>query len=201
MAETYSSVGSSGSLIERIRATDKQAWEQFVELYGPLIHRWCVQCGLSNADAADQSQEVFALVLKSIHRYKRSAGGTFRGWLWTVTRNKVRDFLRKTPQDLLPTGGTEYNRQLNQVPDPVDVFDDLSVVDPTDETLASQLMNRALDSIRGEFADNTWTAFWRCVVDDQKTADVASELNMSTNNVRQAKSRVLRRLRLQLGEL
>jgi RNA polymerase sigma-70 factor, ECF subfamily len=201
MHDSVSTPGSSGSLIERIRATDRRAWEQFVDIYGPLIHRWCLQCGLTTADAADQTQEVFAQVLKSIHRYQRKPGATFRAWLWVVTRNRVRDFLRQQPEQLLPTGGTTFHRRMNEIADPIDVFDEESVVDPTGQSLASSLMRRALESIRSEFAENTWQAFWRSAVESQKTAVVAEELGMSTNSVRQAKSRVLRRLRLQMGEI
>ena len=55
--------------------------------------------------------------------------------------------------------------------------------------------------MRGEFEERTWRAFELTVIEDRDTADVAQELNMTSNNVRQAKSRVLRRLKEEMGEL
>jgi RNA polymerase sigma-70 factor (ECF subfamily) len=55
--------------------------------------------------------------------------------------------------------------------------------------------------VRGEFAERTWRAFELTVLEDRATADVARELHMTANNVRQAKSRVLRRLREEAGDL
>jgi RNA polymerase sigma-70 factor (ECF subfamily) len=63
------------------------------------------------------------------------------------------------------------------------------------------LFHQALGLIRDEFEQRTWQAFWRMAVDNRTSAEVAGELGMTTNAVRMAKSRVLRRLREELGEL
>ena len=53
------------------------------------------------------------------------------------------------------------------------------------------LHRRALELVRAQFEDRTWQAFWEVVIDD---------LGMTALAVRQAKSRILRRLKLELGE-
>jgi RNA polymerase sigma-70 factor (ECF subfamily) len=63
------------------------------------------------------------------------------------------------------------------------------------------LFARALDLIRGEFEERTWSAFWRTAVDGRAAKDVGADLGMSAGAVRVAKSRVLRRLRQELGDL
>ena len=63
------------------------------------------------------------------------------------------------------------------------------------------LYRRGLEMIQMEFAERTWKAFWRVIVDGCRPADVADELEMSVNSVYLAKSRVLRRLREELGDL
>ena len=63
------------------------------------------------------------------------------------------------------------------------------------------LFGRALELIRGEFEERTWQAFWLTAVEDRAAGDVALELGMSPGAVRVAKSRVLRRLREELGEI
>jgi hypothetical protein len=60
---------------------------------------------------------------------------------------------------------------------------------------------RALKQIQSGFQASTWLAFWRVVSDGQSPTVVAEELGMTAAAVRQAKSRVLRRLRQQLGDL
>jgi RNA polymerase sigma-70 factor (ECF subfamily) len=60
---------------------------------------------------------------------------------------------------------------------------------------------RALESIRGEFHENTWRAFWGVVVEGRAAADVGADLDMRPGTVRVSKSRVLLRLRKELGDL
>jgi len=200
---------SSGSLIEKIRASDRNAWDQFVEVYGPLIHNWCLKSGCSAFDAADLVQEVFAKVLGSIHRFQRTPDGSFRGWLWTITRNRIRDFFRQQNDEDLPVGGTDFQMKIGQVVDHIGTSDegaghleigDEATDDPTSPDQAVQLMQRALHAIRNDFETQTWQAFWKSTIDGEKTRDVAEDLNLSANSVRQAKSRVLRRLRQILSE-
>ena len=59
---------------------------------------------------------------------------------------------------------------------------------------------RALDSIKGEFHERTWQAFWKVVVEGRSTNDVAADLSMKPGTVRVSKSRVLLRLRHELGD-
>lgn len=63
------------------------------------------------------------------------------------------------------------------------------------------LVRRAAALVRSEFEDHTWQAFWRTTVDGQSSVAVAAELGMSAGAVRQAKYKVLRRLRHELGDL
>ncbi len=60
------------------------------------------------------------------------------------------------------------------------------------------VLARALELVRGEFEVTTWQAFWRTTVDGQNPADVGRELGLSAGAVRQAKYRVLRRLRQEM---
>jgi RNA polymerase sigma-70 factor (ECF subfamily) len=64
-----------------------------------------------------------------------------------------------------------------------------------------QLFRRALEQIRSEFNERTWQAFWRVAIDGLVPKEAAEELGMRPGTVRVAKSRVLHRLRQELGEL
>ena len=65
----------------------------------------------------------------------------------------------------------------------------------------SLLTRKALELIQPEFEDRTWRAFWRMAVDDRPAAEVAVELEMTPHAVRQAKYRVLHRLREEMDGL
>jgi RNA polymerase sigma-70 factor (ECF subfamily) len=143
-------------------------------------------------------QDVFAAVHSAIGRFERDRpDGTFRGWLWTITRNKIRDHARRTAGEAVASGGTDAYRRLAELPE--QWADDSA--DPHDRRELSALFRRGVELIRGEFEDRTWQAFWRTVIDERPTDEVAAELGVSSNAVRQYKSRVLRRLRQELGDL
>lgn len=138
-------------------------------------------------------QDVFRAVAGAIEDFRRDqAGGSFQGWLRTITRNKVRDFLRARPPQAI--GGTDAQVRMASVQDI-----DLDAPEPEHERTA--VIHRGLELVRAEFAVNTWQAFWQTTVDSQSPADVAARLNMSVAAVYKAKSRVLMRLREELKDL
>jgi RNA polymerase sigma-70 factor (ECF subfamily) len=188
---------TSPSLLVRVQGNEAGAWERLVELYAPLVYHWCSRCDLSPEDTADVFQEVFRSVAEHIGTFRRDrAGDTFRGWLRTITRNKVRDHFRRLRDQPRARGGTDAQLRLQAVPEP-----ELSDADPAEEGILHQQLRRALESIRGEFEERTWQAFWRVQMDGQATADVGAALGMNPAAVRKAKFRVLRRLREELGDL
>jgi len=195
--ERFSGSGSiSSTLLEAVRQRRPEAWTRFVSLYGPVVYRWCRRAGLSRQDAPDVVQEVFAAVGRGLEQFRREKpSDSFRAWLATVTRNKVRDHFRKQRHEpAAAAGGTDAQEQLMQVADPLQIEESAE----EDERIIS---SRALELIRLEFEPRTWDAFWLTAVEGRPPADVAAELDMSLMAVYQAKSRVLRRLRRELDEL
>lgn len=189
-------ISTSRSLIRRVQTRDSAAWQTLAELYGPIVFGWIRRAGLNDNDAADVSQNVFQTLLRSIDRFGyQTVGSTFRGWLRTVTINEVRQFWRANKRQPAGTGGTDHWRELEQTP-----FLEEQAVPAEDQVIFRELTQRAVDLLRAEFEERTWTAFWRVTIDEQPAADVAEELGMTANAVRQAKFRVLCRLRELLDE-
>ena len=184
------------SLLLRLRTQDGEAWQRLTVLFGPLVYSWCRREGLQPEDAADVQQEVFRAVARSIQQFQRARqGDTFRGWLWTITRNKLHDFWRQRQAQPAATGGTTAQRQMHEVAEAE------SVESACEAGLNGELLGRAIELIRVEFQERTWQAFWRVTVEEHNPADVAAQLGMSTGAVYIAKTRVLRRLREELGEV
>ena len=188
---------TSCSLIERVRSFDPAAWRRLCEVYGPIVYRWAKAKGLQATDAADVGQEVFRTVAQKIASFRRDRpGDTFRGWLWTITRNQVRLFHRKRQGRPVARGGTDAQRLLAEQPD---LFDE-SAAEPNDAEAKKSLVHRALELIRHDFQHQTWQAFLRLAMAGQSAVEIAEELGMTPAAVRQAKYRVLTRLHDELEQ-
>ncbi len=178
---------------------DEQAWQELVSLYAPLIGRWCHRYGLSEAGVADVTQEVFLVVMRVLPRYAAERG-SFRSWLWSITRNKIIDRRKSPAKRSMGIGGSSFLRQMAEVAESEAGGELPSIDEPRDAVGRQALVRRGLEQIQVEFQPSTWAAFWRTAVDGLSHEAVAEELAMSQAAVRQAKSRVLRRLREQLGD-
>lgn len=192
------STSTSRSLLDRIKRDEPQAWDRLVALYAPLVFHWCRSWGLREQDAADIFQEVFQAVAVHIGGFRKErAGDTFRGWLRTITRNKIHDHFRRRGREPEGVGGSEAQAELAELPAP-EAGNDSSLREESGER---GLVARALELVRPEFAERTWQAFWRTAIEGRSASEVAAELSMSAGAVRVAKSRVLQRLREELGDL
>jgi RNA polymerase sigma-70 factor (ECF subfamily) len=190
---------TSRTLLADARRDAPAAWRRLVELYAPLVAVWCRRWGVAEQDVVDVLQEVFGAVARNLAGFhKDRPEDTFRGWLRTIARNKVRDHFRRRAGQPAAAGGTEAVLRLAQLQDPAACSEEAEVAD---DAQFSAVLSRALDAIRGEFHEQTWRAFWSVTVLGQTTADVAAQLAMQPGAVRVCKSRVLARLRRELGDL
>lgn len=190
---------TSRSLLAEAQQDDPAAWVRLVTLYAPLVAAWCRRSRVAEQDVVDVLQEVFAAVARSLTDFrKEQPHHTFRGWLASIARNKVRDYYRRLADQPAAAGGSEAMLRLAQMPDPQTLDESEGAAD--DEAF-SQVLKRALQSIRDEFHEQTWQAFWRVVVEGRLASEVAAELGMQPGAVRVCKSRVLSRLRRELGDI
>jgi RNA polymerase sigma-70 factor (ECF subfamily) len=191
---------SSTSLLERVMARDGEAWSKLCRLYGPLVYRWAREAGLQDQDAADIGQEVFATVEARIATFRHDrSGDTFRGWLWTITRHKLGDHFRHRAARPAAAGGTDAYQRLQELPESSAEFESRSSASSGGAGAQAALLYRELEILRDEFESSTWQAFWRTVIDGQSSAQIAADLGLTPHAVRQAKYRVLQRLRSELG--
>lgn len=200
-----STSATSPSLLARVRDQSPDAWAELVDLYSPLVANWCRHRRLGHADSADVMQEVFLTVARGLHGFRCGTRreGTFRAWLWAITRTRIMDWYRSRGELPAVGGSSNLRRCLEQSNDQQQRMESQSGMDesePTSQLDLDHLLRRALKQIEAGVAHQTWQAFWRCIIDGQTTEAVAHELGLSCASVRQARSRVLRRLREQLGD-
>jgi RNA polymerase sigma-70 factor, ECF subfamily len=188
-----STFGTSSSLLERVRADELGAWEQLCEIYTPLVYSWARRAGLQESDAQDICQETFKSVATHIKRFRRDRPeDSFRGWLWVIHRNHIHQWSRDRFGHAAAEGGSEARARFERIPEPIDQDTSEPEQDPREE---AALIRRALRLIENDFAPSTWKAFWRFAIDGLSAKDIAEELGISELSVRQAKYRVLKRLK------
>ncbi len=177
------------SLLHHLRDhNDAEAWTTFCDTYGPLVFGYCKSRGLDGNDAADVAQEVLLRVTKAIKgfQYDRSRG-RFRDWLSRIVHNEIARWysrrrqmapLAELPEQAIEEDLAGWNQQFHQ-----------------------HILNVALARIQGRFKEDTWTAFERVWLKDEPVTDVASSMNRPLEFVYVSKSRVLKRLRLEIEQL
>jgi RNA polymerase sigma factor (sigma-70 family) len=193
------------SLLVRLRdARDGKAWGEFVDLYAPLVYRFGCKQGLQDADAADLTQETLRAVAGAVGRLDYDAArGSFRGWLFTIARNRLRDFLDKRRRQDQGSGNTAMLDWLDQQPERSGTVSDpaTTLAEWWDREYDRQLLLTAAQRIRGQFQEATWQAFWRTTVEGQSGKEAAQALNLSVAAVYLAKSRVMARLKEAVRQL
>lgn len=178
------------SLLLRLRdAGDVAAWDELLEIYGPLVYRLARGRGLQPADADDLVQEVFGAVARAIAKWlddpKR---GPFRAWLLRIARNSAINLLTRPKRR-----GAGFRS-----------LDDEDVAAPSDSEheeeafdfeYRREVFRWAAAQVQDAVAPKTWRAFWETAVEQRAVPAVAAELEMTEGSVYIARSRVLARLR------
>ena len=188
---------TSVSLLDRLKAArpDASDWQRLQGIYLPLIQRWVRRVPGLGDEADDLAQEVFMVVLRELPRFERRREGSFRAWLRNVTVNKARSFSKQ--RDRRPTVGLDLTDGfLDKMANP-----DSDLARQWDREHDEHVVQKILAAVQPDFNPPTWEAFQRFAMDGVPAARVAEELGMTENAVLLAKSRVVRRLREEAGDL
>lgn len=184
------------NLISHVRdPSNRAAWDQFEQLYRPVIFRIARAKGLQHADALDLVQQVLMSVSAAIGRYeKQSEGVRFRNWLSRVTRNAILKALSRAPRDRA-AGGSDAMIVLRDVPadDATDALIELEY--------RREVFVRAAARVRSGVEEETWLAFEATVLQNVSIEVAAKRFGMSTGSVYAARSRIMRRLRTAVKEV
>ena len=98
---------TSLTLLEQVRANHAEAWDRLVDLYAPLVRYWGRRSQLGDEDVAEVFQETFRAVATHIQSFRRDRkDDSFRGWLRTITTNKIRDHFRRLDGQAIAEGGS-----------------------------------------------------------------------------------------------
>jgi len=188
---------TSQTLLRRVAQPDfdQTAWNEFVDLYGPLVFRWCCAWGLQAADAEDVTQNVLLDLARQMTSFEYSPSGSFRGWLRTVTRRARCDHFSHSSR---PGGGSGDSRVLRLLLS-VEARDALAQQCAAD--CDRELFELAAAQVRLRVEPRTWESFRLTAVEGLSGAAAAQRLGLAVLAVFQNKSRVQRMLRDEIRRL
>lgn len=219
--QSSDSLPTRGSLLAAAICSEPEAWQQLVTLYEPRMLRWCRGQGLDQLATSDVIQDAWMSVARGLASFRSQPGaGAFRAWLHQIVRRRIADYRRRAMHTPPAVGGSTFAMRVAELPFDGDPQSDTSVSGasvsrtasasqldamgqrlPNEDNLlqgsrsSESALHQAMAALQRDIEAKTWQAFWLCVVDQRSTEDVANALAMTPANVRQCRSRVLRRLR------
>ena len=179
----------SSATLQQAREGAESAWAVIVRKYTPKVYRWCRHASVPQQDTIDLTQDVLTQVFISLPvlSRNRAKGESLSAWMFSVTRNRIRDYYRHQRRLPAAKGGSEDHLVQSAV-----------AAEPSSLSGSQQRIVRfyeILDAVQSDVDESTWQAFWRLAIDGDPVAFIAADLNMSEGAVRQAKYRVMQKLR------
>jgi RNA polymerase sigma-70 factor, ECF subfamily len=163
-------------LAARIRAGDKSACAECIELHAPAVYRLAFNMLGDAAEAEDVTQETFLNAFAAIDRFEwRSGLGT---WLHRIAYNQVLMRLRKRQPLFVPIDAPEDDEQVQT---PRQLFDWCCLPDKDFETAEAQAELRAAIL---EMPEKLREVFVLRELEGLSTENAAAVLDLSVSNVK-----------------
>jgi RNA polymerase sigma-70 factor (ECF subfamily) len=183
-------------LILRLQnADDVAAWDEFAELYRPIVFRVARKRELQAADAENLVQEVLLAVAQSVSKWiEREDRGSFRAWLLRIAHNEAVDMLTERATRTLGHDGEKGEQLL----DGLSVRNDISSL--IDREYEVAVFQRAAEHVQRSVSEQTWQAFWLTEVQGKSVQQAAETLKTREGNIYVSRSRVMARIKEFISE-
>jgi RNA polymerase sigma factor (sigma-70 family) len=167
---------TDGQLVARCRSGDPQAWNELVDRFSRYVYAISVQAfKLSEHDAEDVFQEVFARAYEHLHRLRDD--DAIRPWLAQLTRRLCIDRLRAGAQE-----------QPDDLVEPSDVDDSIARLDDA----------LALYEALAILPDSCQDILDRFFARDESYRTISEALDLPSGTIASRISRCLVKLRLEM---
>jgi len=176
-------------LMERIRAGDKSACAECIEIHSPGIYRLALRLMRDEADAEEVVQETFLSAFKGIDRFDGRSG--LRTWLFRIAYNAAMMRLRRGKPEEVSAEEAADPEEGAPVPQALFAWRDLP-----EEEMGKAEVREVLERAIRELPEKLRTVFVMRELEELSTGDAAAALDISEDVV---KTR-LHRARLALRE-
>lgn len=186
-------LATRSSLLSRLRNMgDDASWRTFFETYWRLIYNVARKNGLSDDQAQDVVQETVIAVARQIPEFRYNpAKGSFKQWLFLITRRRAADHLRRLyrARQASEEPSEEVAISAEEVPD-AGPPPDAELVARWEQEWRENIFHLALARVRQQTNPKHFQVFDCCVLQNLPAPEVARVLRMSAAQVYLAKHRV-----------
>jgi RNA polymerase sigma-70 factor (ECF subfamily) len=197
------------SLLSRLQDWgDQDSWKDFFDTYWRLIYTVALKSGLTEAEAQDVVQETVICVAKDIQKFKRDRNlGTFKSWLWNITRWRIADQLKKRPpaerlrSTAQPMPDLTERELAEDNPDEIAEPDSSGIAALWEQEWKSNLFDAAATRVKRRVKEEHYQIFDLYVLKEWPATKVARLLGVSLGQVYIAKHRVASMIRKELKAL
>ncbi len=186
-------VSTHASLLARLaQGGDSQAWNEFHDRYRELVWSFARRRGFQPADADDVVQEVLLAVNRGVSSFDYDpARGRFRGWLKTVA---LRAMWKRQHREDAVTGALDAEAAFEVA------ARDGAIDSEWELEWRRYHLRLAVARASSEFNARDLRAFELVSGEGRSAAEAGTALGMSPDQVYQAKSRILKRLKSLIAE-
>lgn len=193
------------SLLERLKDTaDQRSWEQFNEIYGPLIRGFALKAGCTESEADEVTQETLAAMAEHLPEFHYDPKHcSFKTWLLNLSRWRVTDQLRKR----LPVAAHSASSEALEAGTRTATIE--RVADPSGAELEwlwdgewrETLLQKACERVKQQVELKQWQIFDLYVLKDWKPGEVARAMGVNIGRVYLTKHRLGKLLKAEVDKL
>ncbi len=170
---------------------DQRSWDEFYRTYWRLIYSVAIKAGLREDEAWDVVQEtVLTIAKQSLKGAYDPERGSFKMWLWNVTRWRINDQFRMRGKAPQTTSETDENQPVRE---PVENVPDTSgnnFSELWEREWQRNVMEAALERVKAKVSPRQFQIFDYNVLQGMNATDVRRKLGVSIAQVYLAKHRV-----------
>ncbi len=176
---------------------DPHAWREFCDRYEALIRGFALRRGVLGADADDIVQDVLVGLTRAMPGFAYDpAKGKFRSYLKTAVIRAIAARSRQNhASERIRMNDVDSEPGVVGLGEPASPADD----DHWEAEWRQHHLRNAMKFIRAQTSDTDLAAFEAYGVAGRDAAAVARDLNLSVDQVYQAKSRIIKRLSEQIA--
>lgn len=185
------------SLLTRLKDYDDQdGWQRFLDTYGGVVRALALQAGLTPVDADEVLQETLISVVKEMPKFQYDPSrGTFKGWLFRITRRRIADHFRKATRkdhfEIMSEASWENLPESDLAKDPLNLF--------WEAEWRIHLVQKAIDLVKERVSPAQWQLFDLAAIQCWPTEKICALLQVNRAQVYMARMRVGRLLKSELG--